>query len=85
MRTSDTLTIMETPDTPTTETKSRFALYRDKKRGTPPPPLKACGTYAAARRHQRHKEPICADCRVALNQRQREVYARRRQRATTPQ
>ena len=71
---------MDNTELPNLETRSRFAVYRDKKRGTPPPPLKACGTYAAARRHQRHKEPLCADCRVALNERQREIYARRRQR-----
>jgi len=67
------------------ETRSRYAIYRDKKRGTPPPPLKVCGTYAAARRHQRHKEPLCPACRIALNERQREIYARRRLRKITTQ
>ncbi len=58
--------------------RSRYAIYRDKKRGTPPPPLKACGTYAAARRHQRKKEALCDACRLALNERQRTLYARRK-------
>lgn len=77
-RTGARMTHMEHP---TTE-RSRYAIYRDKKRGTPPPPLAPCGTYAAARRHQRKNEPICAECRVALNARQRAVYARRRTKAS---
>lgn len=71
VRTGDTLLDMDTPE------RSRYALYRDKKRGTPPPPLKPCGTYAAARRHQRRKEPLCTDCRLVLNERQRALYMRR--------
>lgn len=74
VRTDDTLLAMDTE----TQTRSRFAIYRDKKRGAPVPPLKECGTYAAARRHQRRKEPLCDQCRMALNARQRELYARRR-------
>lgn len=58
--------------------KSRYAEYRDKKRGTPPPPLKECGTYAAARRHQRHGEPLCDACRLVMNERQRDYYHRRK-------
>ena len=74
MRSGGTLLVMdnETPQ------RSRFAVYRDKKRGTPPPPLKECGTYAAARRHQRRKEPLCEPCRISLNERQRALYAKRR-------
>jgi len=71
VRTGDTVAYMETPE------RSRYALYRDKKRGMPPPPLQPCGTYAAARRHQRRKEPLCNDCRLVLNERQRTLYARR--------
>ena len=29
--------------------------------------LKPCGTLAAWRRHQRHREPICPECRAARN------------------
>lgn len=76
VRTDDTLVRMENETT--TPTRSRFAVYRDKKRGAPVPPLKECGTYAAARRHQRHKEPLCDLCRSALNERQRALYARRK-------
>ena len=74
VRTDDTLVHMETDNT----TRSRFAIYRDKKRGAPVPPLKECGTYAAARRHQRRKEPLCENCRMALNARQRDLYAKRK-------
>ena len=71
VRTGDTMLNMETPE------RSRYAIYRDKKRGMPPPPLQPCGTYAAARRHQRRKEALCDACRLVLNERQRTLYARR--------
>lgn len=74
VRTDDTLVSMNTES----PTRSRFAIYRDKKRGAPVPPLKECGTYAAARRHQRRKEPLCTPCRMALNDRQRQLYAKRK-------
>lgn len=74
VRTDDTLLGMNAEQSP----RSRYAIYRDKKRGAPVPPLKECGTYAAARRHQRRKEALCDLCRMALNTRQRELYARRR-------
>ena len=74
VRTNDTIVVMEIETTPD---RSRFAVYRDKVRGAPVPPLKECGTYAAARRHQRRKEPLCDACRLVLNERQRELYKRR--------
>ena len=39
-----------------------------------------CGTYAAARRHLRKDEPLCAACEVALKNYQAETYQRRVQR-----
>ena len=42
--------------------RSRFAQYRDGKRGGPPRQLQPCGTVAAARRHQRKGEALCAAC-----------------------
>lgn len=67
-------------NTPTQPTRSRYAIYRDKVRGAPVPPLKECGTYAAARRHQRRGETLCSLCRLALNERQRELYSKRKTR-----
>lgn len=40
--------------------------------------LKPCGTYAAARRHQRKGEPVCDLCKVAVTKHNREQRARRR-------
>jgi hypothetical protein len=46
------------------------------------PVTEPCGTYAAARRHQRHGEPLDDACRDALREHQRAMYERRRARAT---
>ena len=40
--------------------------------------LKPCGTYAAARRHQRHNEKMCRLCLDVIAQRQREFYHKRK-------
>jgi hypothetical protein len=39
--------------------------YRDRKRGGPPRTPAPCGTPAAAKRHRRHGEPLCAPCVAA--------------------
>lgn len=42
--------------------RQRLARER-KKNGTPyEPDLRPCGTYAAARRHERNGEPVCEAC-----------------------
>jgi len=38
----------------------------------------ACGTPSGLMRHYRLHEPVCDDCRVAHNSKQREYWARRR-------
>lgn len=40
--------------------------------------LRPCGTYAAARRHQRHGEPMCTDCKAVIAARQRQFYHKRK-------
>ena len=40
--------------------------------------LQPCGTYAAARRHQRHNEKMCRLCLDVIAKRQREFYHRRK-------
>src|SRR5690606_29324388 len=52
----------------------RARRYRDRLRGGPPRTLKPCGTVAAYRRHQRHGEPPCDECRKAEAEHQREMY-----------
>lgn len=46
------------------------------KRG--PKPSQPCGTYAAYRRHKRAGEQPCEACAAAWNEKQREMYARRK-------
>lgn len=41
--------------------------WRDRKRGGPPRKPKACGTFAAYRRHIRNGEPVDDACREAFN------------------
>lgn len=62
--------------------RSRFALYRDRKRGGPPQPraVQPHGTWAAVRRHMRAKEPLCDECVIARREHQREMYRKRKQR-----
>ena len=42
------------------------------------PVSQPCGTYAAARRHQRNGEPLCDACREALRAHQAAMYVRRK-------
>jgi len=56
--------------------------YRDKVRGGPPHEPEPCGTRAAAQRHRRRGEPLCAACLAAEREYQREVGRRRRTKAT---
>ena len=46
----------------------RAKRYRDAKRGGPPREPAPCGTYAAARRHQRRGEPLDDACAEALRE-----------------
>lgn len=48
--------------------------------GRPPgrPAVYPCGTWQAARRHQRNGEAMCGPCREAYNAKQREYYAARK-------
>lgn len=50
--------------------------YRDRARGGPVE-LAPCGTYAAARRHMRHGEPMDEPCRAALAAYQADQHAKR--------
>lgn len=43
-----------------------------------PKPTQPCGTVAAARRHERHGEPVCDACRAALRAHNAEQYERRK-------
>jgi hypothetical protein len=56
---------------------SRFSEYRDRLRGGPARVPNPCGTVAAARRHQRSNEPLCALCRLAWAEHQHAMYLRR--------
>ncbi len=49
-------------------------LKPDRRSSSPQPPYQPCGTYAAARRHQRNGQELCADCRKVL----RRTWARQR-------
>ena len=55
----------------------RARAYRDRQRGSPAKPLVPHGTLGAARRHQREKSKMCEACRLAWNQHQRTMYARK--------
>lgn len=44
----------------------------------PRPVTQPCGTYAAARRHQRKGEPLCYACTIALAAHQQEMYEKRK-------
>lgn len=56
----------------------RARAYRARKRGGPPRKLAPHGTTAAYRRHERHGEPPCEECREAHRKFQRDLYARRK-------
>jgi hypothetical protein len=57
--------------------RSRWAIYRDRKRGGPPRKLRPHGTVAGYRRHQRAGEEPCDPCRVAWSDYQHELYLKR--------
>jgi hypothetical protein len=58
--------------------RSRFAEYRDRQRGGPPRRLQPHGTVAAARRHQRAGETLCAKCAEAWRAHQADMYRQRK-------
>jgi hypothetical protein len=60
--------------------RSRFAEYRDRRRGGPPRTLEPCGTKGAARRHQRNGEELCALCEPVWKAHQHEMYVQRKAR-----
>lgn len=57
--------------------RSYWAKRRDDVRGGPPREPKPCGTIAAARRHQRAKEPMCEPCAVEWKAHQHAMYQQR--------
>lgn len=62
-------------------TADRRAYYAERRaalRGGPPRVPQPCGTYAAARRHQRAGEGLCEPCRAALAEHQRAMHQRRK-------
>lgn len=56
----------------------RAKAYRDRKRGAAPRQLQPHGTVAAARRHQRADEQLCAACTTAWAEHQRAQYLARK-------
>jgi len=58
--------------------ENRWKTRRDTIRGGPPRTLAPCGTYAAARRHQRATAPMCGPCRIAYNEHQRNMQQARK-------
>lgn len=46
------------------------------------PATQPCGTTAAYKRHQRHGETPCDECRAAWSTYQRELYQKRKYRST---
>ncbi len=65
--------------------RSRFAEYRDEKRGGPPRELEPCGTRAAAQRHARRPEvygPMCDLCAHVWRAHRAKLQRRRRAKKT---
>ena len=62
--------------------ENRWKTRRDTLRGGPPRTLAPCGTYAAARRHQRAHEALCGACRSAYNEHQRNMQQLRKAKGT---
>lgn len=57
---------------------SRWSEWRARKRaGLPGRQVAPCGTYAAARRHQRNGEELDPACAEALREHNAEMYRRR--------
>ena len=48
-----------------------------------PTATQPCGTYAAARRHERNGEPVCTICRLAVAEYMRDRYHQRRRKHNT--
>ena len=57
----------------------RQRRYRDRLRGGPARVTTGHGTNAAARRHERHGEPLCEACRLERNRLARAYHAARTQ------
>jgi len=58
---------------------SRWTEWRRRRNGPPQPrEVQPCGTYAAARRHQRKGEAMDAACAEALRVHNAEMYRRRK-------
>jgi hypothetical protein len=62
----------------------RAKAYRDRKRGAAPRQLQPHGTVAAARRHQRADEQLCAACTTAWAEHQARQYQQRRTARPSP-
>lgn len=60
--------------------RSRYAKYRDRKRGGPPRQPKPHGTYAGFRRHKRRGEEPCAECYQAWLDYQAQMFRNRQAR-----
>lgn len=58
----------------------RQRKHRDRQRGAPPRTPKPCGTIAAARRHQRAREPLCPACAAVWAEHQARMYQARKSR-----
>ena len=56
----------------------RARAYRARKGAQPRGDLKPCGTVAAARRHQRNGEPLCAACAWVWREHQAKMYQQRK-------
>lgn len=56
----------------------RARRYRARLRGGEPRPLEPCGTWAAAKRHERNGEPLDDACRQARDDHNAEQYAKRK-------
>jgi hypothetical protein len=65
--------------------RSRFAEYRDRKRGGPPRQLQPCGSIGGARRHQRAGETplskFCVPCAEVWAEHQSRMYQQRKARS----
>lgn len=57
----------------------RSAAYRARKKAGETWQPKPCGTWAAAQRHKRNNEPLCAACVEAVRERNAANYRRRMQ------
>jgi len=58
--------------------RSRWARYRDRKRGGPPRQLDPHGSLGAVRRHQRASEDLCDECAPVWSDHKHAAYLRRK-------